>query len=135
MPRKNQNLDSKIETRFSKADIARITKLTAARQTPKSEFVREAVRWYLNYHDSLENQKKESELALSLRTMTDRICGMLARQGAQVGTLFELAWQTHVENEIEGRFHDAASHVKQKMRKRLTDDERAIADKMKNVVR
>jgi hypothetical protein len=66
--------------------------------------------------------------------MTDRICGMLARQGAQTGTLYELAWQNHVENQVQDRFVAAANTAKTKMRKRLENDERILAERIKNVV-
>ncbi len=59
---------------------------------------------------------------------------MLARQGAQTGTLFELTWQNHVENKIEERFIAATNTVKQRMRKRLEEDERILSERMKKVV-
>jgi hypothetical protein len=47
-------------------------------------------------------------------------------------TLWELAWQSHVENGIEQRFIAATTTVKRGMRKKLSDDERNIAEKMGN---
>lgn len=134
MPKQTHALP-KVETRLTQADMDRLNVFAASSKRSKADIAREAIRWYLNNRERIANQQQEDQLSVTLKSMTDRICGMLARQSAQVGTLFELAWQTHVENEIEDRFHDAANHVKQKMRKRLTDDERAIAEKMKKVVR
>jgi hypothetical protein len=134
MPRHSQSLKTKIETRLSSGDLKNLICLAQSKNLTKSEMARQAIRWYLKYHETIENQKKESELTQSIRQMTERICGMLARQGAQVGTLFELAWQSHLENQIEQRFVSAANTVKQNMRKRLTEDERVLANKMKEVV-
>lgn len=100
----------------------------------KSELAREAIRWYLEHYDKIKEDKRQSEITQALNAMTNRICGMLARQGAEIGTLYELAWQNHVDNKIEPRFTAAANTVKTNMRKRLTDDERRIAESMKKVV-
>jgi hypothetical protein len=126
--------DPRIETRLSQDDMLRFETLSAAVKQSKSDLAREAIRWYLNNRESIVNKQKNDELTLAIRSMTDRVCGMLARQGAQVGTLFELAWQTHVENNVEERFISATNLVKQKMRNRLTEDERALSEKMKGIV-
>ena len=72
---------------------------------------------------------------MNINNMTDRICGMLARQGVQTGVLFELAWQNHVENNARDRFVAATNSVKTRFRKRLEDDEKAIAERMRAVVK
>ena len=134
MPRKSQHLKTKIETRLSLHDIDRLGNLAKAKQLTKAEFAREAIRWYLDHNELLEHLRSERQIATALKALTDRVCGMLARQGAQVGTLYELAWLNHVDNKIEPRFISAANTVKQNMRKRLTEDERALAEKMRRVV-
>lgn len=95
---------------------------------------REAIRWYLDHYEKIKEDKRQSEITQALNAMTNRICGMLARQGAEIGTLYELAWLNHKDNKIEGRFTGAANTVKANMRKRLTEDERRIAESMKKVV-
>ena len=79
--------------------------------------------------------KVETEISQTIKSMTDRICGMLARQGAQTGTLFELAWQHHVENGVQDRFIAATNLVKSKMRKRLEQDEKTISERMSKVAK
>jgi len=134
MPKQNNDLKKKIDTYLSAQDHQRLLSLTKVKRKTRSEVVREAVRWYLDNHEQAKPSKNESELSKNIKSMTDRICGMLARQGAQTGTLYELAWQNHVENKIQDRFVAANNLVKGKMRKRLEDDEKAIAERMNKVV-
>ncbi|HIA53757.1 MAG TPA: hypothetical protein EYN91_16975 [Candidatus Melainabacteria bacterium] len=134
MSKLSNNLKSKIDTYLSAIDQERLSAICKLKRKTKSEIAREAIRWYLDYQEQGKATKSESELAKNVKNMTDRICGMLARQGAQTGTLFELAWQNHVENKMQDRFISAANLVKGKMRKRLEDDEKAIAERMSKVV-
>lgn len=134
MSKPSNNLKSKIDTYLSAVDQERLSALCKLKRKTRSEIAREAIRWYLDYQEQGKASKNESELAKNVKNMTDRICGMLARQGAQTGTLFELAWQNHVENKMQDRFISAANLVKGKMRKRLEDDEKAIAERMSKVV-
>ena len=126
----NVNLSSDDHRRLS--DMAK--ELSSEHERTKTDVAREAIRWYLDHYAKVKDDRQQSELTQALNAMTNRICGMLARQGAEVGTLYELAWQNHVENKIEARFTAAANTVKTNMRKRLTDDERRIAESMKKVV-
>lgn len=134
MPKPNNDYKSKIETYLSGVDHDRFISVCRQRKAAQSAIAREAIRWYLDNLEAMRESKIESEISKSIKNMTDRICGMLARQGAQTGTLFELAWQNHVENRIEDRFTAATNLVKSKMRKRLEDDEKAIAERMSKVV-
>lgn len=134
MGRPNKDYKSKIDTYLTAEDHQRFVALCKQRRATKSDVAREAIRWYLDNAEEGKARKDESELSKNIKNMTDRICGMLARQGAQTGTLYELAWQNHVENKMQDRFIAAANLVKGKMRKRLEDDEKAIAERMSNVV-
>lgn len=134
MSKPNNNYTSKIETYLSAVDHDRFSSVCKQRKAAQAAIAREAIRWYLDNLEQVKEGKYESELARSIKAMTDRVCGMLARQGAQTGTLFELAWQNHVENKIQDRFIAATNLVKSKMRQRLEDDEKAIAERMSKVV-
>lgn len=136
MPRKYQPLTVNLSTEDHhrlKEVADELSKGQEVKRT-KAEIAREAIRWYLDHYESRREEEKQSELAKTIETMTERICGMLARQGAEVGTLYELAWQTHVDNKVEQRFVEAANTVKTNMRKRLKEDEQRVAEAMKRVV-
>lgn len=134
MARPNKDYKSKVETYLSRIDHERFSAVCKLRRATKAEIAREAIRWYLDSLEEHKARRQESELSKNIKSMTDRICGMLARQGAQTGTLYELAWQNHVENKMQERFVAASNLVKGKMRKRLEDDEKAIAERMSKVV-
>jgi hypothetical protein len=124
----------RIQTLISPHDFQKLVALGKEKKISQAAIYREAVRWYIANHDKLKGDMRDTELSKNIKSMTDRICGMLARQGAQTGTLYELAWQNHAENRMQERFVAAANLVKSKMRKRLEDDERAIAERMGKVV-
>ncbi len=126
--------ESRVETFLSANDFERFLNLVKERHTTRAALAREAILWYLNNHQTTQQTHEEAELSQTLRNMTNRICGMLARQGVQVGTLFELAWQNHTDNNMQERFISATNTVKQNMRKRLSEDERIVAEKMRGVV-
>lgn len=119
---------------LSQADTGRLDDLVKEKRLTKTEICREALRWYLDNHDELKDRPKETQIALSIKAMTDRICGMLARQGAAVGTLYELTWMGLSSEEAKQAFEAAANKAKQKMRGRLTEDERVVVEKMRKVV-
>lgn len=134
MAKPNKGFKAKVETYLSRTDHDRFSAVCKVKRATKSEIAREAIRWYLDSLEEHKARRQESELSKNVKSMTDRICGMLARQGAQTGTLYELAWQNHVENKMQERFVAASNLVKGKMRKRLEDDEKAIAERMGKVV-
>lgn len=131
---KKESNNCRIQTRLSPHEFQKLLALSKERKASQAAIFREAVRWYIANHEKLKGDKRDTELSKNIKNMTDRICGMLARQGAQTGTLYELAWQNHSENKMQERFIAAANLVKSKMRKRLEDDEKAIAERMGKVI-
>ena len=130
----SRNRHLKVETYISPHDFEKLLAIGRERRLPRSAAAREAIRWYVENYERLKGDRRDTELSKNIKSMTDRICGMLARQGTQTGILFELAWQNHVENKMQERFVAATNVVKSKMRKRLEDDEKAIAERMSQVV-
>jgi hypothetical protein len=134
MPKSKTTFNSKIETYLAAADLDRFLSACRTQKATRAAIAREAIRFYLDCLEQNKQSKRDTEISISIKNMTDRICGMLARQGAQTGTLYELAWQNHVENQVQERFVAATNIAKTKMRKRLENDERVVAERMKNVV-
>lgn len=82
MPKTNNSIKSKIETYLSADDHDKFISICRQRKASRAEIAREAIRWYLEYRAQGKESKIESELSRNIKNMTDRICGMLARQGA-----------------------------------------------------
>ncbi|MGE4119864.1 MAG: hypothetical protein AB7F29_18505 [Candidatus Nitrosocosmicus sp.] len=108
--------------------------MAQAQGVSKSQIVRDAVLHYLDNRDAIAARPRESEVARAINEMTNRICGMLARQGATVGTLYELAWMSLPNEEARQAFNSAVNTAKQKMRNRLDKDEKELAEKVKGAV-
>jgi predicted DNA-binding protein len=131
---KKRKFKPTVETKLAQADSNRVGALAKKEGKTNSEVVREAVLWYLAHKEELEFQDREALIAKEIRGMTDRICGMLARQGAAIGTLYELTWSSLPNEDAKEQFRSAMNTAKQKMRNRLEKDERDMADAMKKVV-
>lgn len=145
-PTKKRVFSPKVETRLTRADINRLDKAAKAEEKSRSDFVRQALLWYLDNQEKLEHDERETEVAKAMRYATDqhvkainsgveRICRMLARQGTAIGTLYELSWMALPDDEnAKMAFEAAANTAKQKMRKHVDKDESELAASFKKVV-
>ncbi|MBX9947990.1 MAG: hypothetical protein K2Y39_02380 [Candidatus Obscuribacterales bacterium] len=135
----------KVETRLGRPDVDRLELAAKQAGITRSDYVRRAVLWYLDNQDQLREAERETQVAQAIRYATDqivkailsaadRICGMLARQGAEVGTLYELTWRACGSAEAKEQFTSAAHTAKQRQRNRLEADEKSIAERTKKVV-
>ena len=131
---KKRKFKPTVETKLAQADSNRVAELAKAEGKTKSEVVREAVLWYLDHKEELANRDRETQIAKEIKAMTDRVCGMLARQGAALGTLYELTWMSLPNEDAKEQFRAAVTTAKQKMRNRLEKDERDLAEQLKRAV-
>ena len=131
---KKRKFKPTVETKLAQADSNRVAELARAEGKTKSEVVREAVLWYLDHKEELANRDRETQIAKEIKAMTDRVCGMLARQGAALGTLYELTWMSLPNEDARELFRAAVTTAKQKMRNRLEKDERDLAEQLKRAV-
>lgn len=133
---KKRQFKPKLETKVRREDFQRVSDLAKLENKTKSEVVREAVLWYLENHERIKNEPHETAIALEIEGMTNRICAMLARQGRQIGTMYEL---THISmsrtKEGKAAFETAANTAKQKHARRVQEDERELVDSMKKEVK
>jgi hypothetical protein len=137
----------RVETRLVSTDIKRLDVAAKEAGQSRSEFARQAILWYLDNLENLDNNKREAEVTQAIRYATDehvrainsgvdRMCKMLARQGRAVGTLYELAWMALPDDEnARAAFDDAVKIAKQKMAKHVELDEQEQSEKMKRVVK
>ncbi len=144
---KKRVFNPRVETRLTRADIKRLDDAAKFASKSRSDFMRHALLWYLDNLEKLEHDERETEIAQAMKHATnehvkainggvDRICKMLARQGAAVGTLYELSFMALPDDErARAAFEAAANIAKQKMRKHLDNDEAALAEKMKKVAK
>lgn len=144
MPKGTTN--PKIETRLSPADMDRFNAIAAALKRSRSDFAREALRWYVAHHEDIQGGTTDTELAQAMKYTADqtvkainagvdRICKMLARQGRAIATLYELTWMSLPDDENARKaFEEAATRAKQRMARHVESDERELSERMKKVL-
>jgi hypothetical protein len=135
MEEKKRGFKPTLETKLTREDFNRVDAMAKAEGRTKSEIMREALLWYLDHKAELANKPRETETVLAIKEMTNRVCAMLARQGGQVGTLYELTYMSLPNEEAKKQFQAANSTAKQKMRTRLEKDEKDLAEKLGGIVR
>jgi hypothetical protein len=145
-PKKSLRFSPRVETRLAIADMKRLDDAAKAAGKTRADFSRQALIWYLDNQEKLTHDDREAEVAQAIRYATDqhikatnqgvdRICKMLARQGAAIGTLYELSWMALPDDEnARAAFEAAANTAKQKMRKHVERDEADLAARTKKVV-
>lgn len=143
---KKRVYNPKVETRLARQDITRMDEAARIAGMSRSEFARKALLWYLDNQEKLTIDDRENETAKAMRYATDqhlkainsgvdRICKMLSRQGAAIGTLYELSWMALPDDENARKAFEAASNIaKQKIRKRIEQDEAELVERIKKVV-
>lgn len=131
---------------LNEKDRVRLAELSRLQGRTKTEVAREAIRWYMDNYDQIKNQSRDSEVAQAIRYATDqivkainsgveRICRMLARQGAQIGTLYEFSYMVLPDDpNAVAVFEAASSKAKQNQRKHVERDEAELAEAMKKVL-
>jgi hypothetical protein len=145
-PKKSLRFSPRVETRLNLADMKRLDDAAKAAGKTRADFSRQALLWYLDNQEKLRVDDREAEVAQAIRYATDqhikathqgvdRICKMLARQGAAIGTLYELSWMALPDDEnARAAFEAAANTAKQKMRKHVERDEADLATRTKKVI-
>mgnify|MGYP000989582732 FL=1 len=143
---KKRVFNPRVETRLTRTDITRLDEAAKTNGQSRSDFVRQALLWYLDNQEKLEHDKRETEVAQAIRYATDqhlkaidsgvdRVCKMLSRQGAAIGTLYELSWMALPDDENARMAFEAASNTaKQKMRKHIDKDADELAAAFKKVL-
>jgi metal-responsive CopG/Arc/MetJ family transcriptional regulator len=133
---KKREFKPKVETRLRRDEFRKLDDLATLEKKSKSEVVREAVLWYLANQEQIKNEPRETAIALEIEGMTNRICAMLARQGRQIATVFELTHASMSQTpEGEAAFEAAVATANQKQNRSVTKDEREVVDAMKKKVK
>lgn len=101
----------------------------------KTELGREALLWYLDHRENQKFADRDSVYARAIKEMTNRICGMLARQGTAIGVVYDVVYAGLPDEESREAFREIVQKVKSRNRKHLDADEKSLAAKMKGIVK
>lgn len=125
-----QNLYVGLSTR----EHERLATLAQSDGKTKTELGREALLWYLDHRENEKYAERDSVYARAIKEMTNRICGMLARQGTAIGVLYDVAYAGLPDEESREAFREILQKVKSRQRKHLDLDEQSLVAKMKGIV-
>ncbi|NOJ26777.1 MAG: hypothetical protein DA330_02035 [Nitrososphaera sp.] len=120
-----------VQTRLSENDHSRLQQLIGETGATQSDAVREAIRFYLDNYETLKTRQREDRVVAAINAMANRVCAMLNRQGTDIGTLYELTYQTMPDKDM---FQACINKTKERLRNRQTADERRMAERMKAVM-
>lgn len=108
-------------------DQKRLSDMAAGRNLTKSEVAREAIRWYLNAYDKLKTEELENKISDRLDKNFNRLIAFLVPFRVELGTLYQLTFEATPEDIFEA----AVNTTKQRLRKKLADDEQKLAQGVK----
>jgi hypothetical protein len=111
-------------------DQKRLSDMAASRNLTKSEVAREAIRWYLNAYDKLKNEKQESIYVAELKKQVDRMIAFWMPIRVESGTLYHLTYEATPPDVFEA----AVNATKQRLRKKLTEEEQKLAAGVKKAI-
>lgn len=84
----------------------------------RSELAREAIRYFLQRQDQLDNEVRDSKIDQRLKKMEDRLAGLMARTAIDVGVMYTLMWRNlpgNREEQLTSAYTQAVNRLKKKM--------------------
>lgn len=123
-----------IQTRLSRHDNARLDRFCEANKKTKTEVTRDAIRWYLDNWEHLQNTERDTLYVNELRKMTDRIAALLSPMRVQTGTMYELAYNTCQSKDFFNAAKATATEKLQRRQQKLQDDERSMVKDVKKAL-
>jgi len=119
----------RVETRLHPDDYKYFERLCRDQGKTKGELAREAIRTFLEHHKNAEVQKQESELALQLRKIADRLCGLMYKLGVDCNALARF---TYVMGDDEERntFEHCHEQAIKYMRNKMSSAEKKAAQEL-----
>lgn len=81
-----------LQTRLSPLDEERFFALAKAQNRTGTELLRESIKFYLDHCDRQVVDYQESKLERRLKRLEDRMAGLLARLGMDIGIVYNFLW-------------------------------------------
>lgn len=135
MERKKREIKPTVETKLTREDFKKVEELATEDGVSKSEFVRQALLWYIAHRAELKNAPRDLKITNAIEALTNRVCAMLARQGRQIGTMVELTHASMSQTKEGKAAFDAALDVaRRKQAMSIEKDERDLVEAMKKTV-
>ena len=120
-----------ISTRLAGADFIAFELLCRLEGKTKTELARKAIQYYIANHEKELVDEKEGPIAQSLKSIEDRLAGILVKVGIEVCSMNHLMW-TRSDPEIrEELFAECRSAGVKQMKNKLNKDEEGLREKVR----
>lgn len=114
---------------LTSTDRERLAQVAQLEGKQKGTILRQAVRWYLEHHEAIKNEKRDSVYASQLKDTANRLAAMLYRLSVATETLYEFQWSL-LDDNSQSLFEACNTKAKTKLRKRLVQEEREVIQKI-----
>ena len=120
-----------ISTRLAGADFIQFELLCRLEGKTKTELARKAIQWYLANHEKLVNEERDAAVVQSLKSIEDRLAGIMVKVGIEVCSMNHLFWTRTDEDVRKQLFAECWSAGVKRMKNKLKPDEEALRGEMR----
>jgi hypothetical protein len=120
-----------IATKLVPSDLIRFDTICRLEGKTKTEIARKAIREYIERHEKVMTDDRESLLEDRIRRMENRLAGLLVKLGIGIYKLDHLFW-TRTDKDVRGElFRECHAAGVKKMKEKLTAFEEELRQSMR----
>lgn len=117
MPKTRKQVTT-IYTSLTAEDSHQFDAIVRMKGLTRTEVAREALRYYIAHQEELEEEQRDSKLERRLKKIEDRLAGIMARVGIDVGVIYTLMWRNmppdRREDQLKSAYTQAVDRLKKK---------------------
>jgi hypothetical protein len=120
------------QIRLSSEDQNKFEILRRLQGKSRSEMGRTAINWYIEHHDKLAADKRESILERRMKKMEDRLAALHARTAIDVGLIYHLIWRNMDKNTRSDALAWAYNSTIARLKRKLVGKDAEIKELVKD---
>lgn len=120
------------QLRLSPEDHIKFDEICRLNGKTRPEMGRIAIAWYMQHHEKLTEDQRESILEKRLRKMEDRLAALHARTAIDVGLIYHLIWRNMDKNTRDNALAWAYNATVARLKKKLSGKDAEIKELAKN---
>lgn len=120
-----------VSTRLAPSVYADFDRLCRMEGKTKTEIARKAITWYVENHEQLLNEERDTVIEKRLRTMENRMAGLIVKLGFEMCSMNHLFW-TRTDPEVRKElFSECYAAGVKRFNRKLTEDEEQVKERAK----
>lgn len=120
-----------ISTRLAPSVYADFDRLCRLEGKTKTETARKAITWYVENHEKLLNEEKDTVIEQRLKKMEDRMAGLIVKLGFEMCSMNHLFW-TRTDPEVRRElFAECYAAGVKRFNRKLTESEEGVKERAK----